>query len=152
MLTNIPTTIVPESSPTDESGGGFSASPAPEVDPKGSDGTDFTDATFKAFGQPNYYSYGISIDLKGPVGTGGGKNFIIKVGENLLEKCASPLDYPNRLYCTGKPFQGGKFNIQVIENSNGTQIVRFTSNYTFPIWTSTPLPATKRPKKGEEEE
>ncbi|GEM_PF-2266836 len=151
LLTSVPATPASEGGSPAE-GDGFTNPTAPQIDPKGSDGTDFTDAEFKAWGQPNMYTYGVSIDLKSAVGTSGGKNYIIKVGDNLLEKCSTPLEYPNRLYCTGKPFQGGKYLIQVIENVDGQQIVRFATNYTFPPWTSTAPPPTKRVKKTEESE
>jgi len=127
------------------------SSPVPQMDPKSSDGTDFSGAHFYAWGQWNPDTYGVTIELTGPGGGNGGKNFSMKVSNNVLDKCLVPLDFPNRLYCTGKPFNGGKHTIEVYENVNGQQVLRFTDKYTFPAWTSTPeKKPTKTPKQGEE--
>jgi len=120
----------------------------PPQSSKASDGTDFTGAQFKAFSQPDPKFYGITIDLVGPVGGNGGKNFVMKVNGNPMDKCSVPLDKPNRLFCRGKEFDGGKHLIQVYESMNGQETLLFSTYYAFPSWTSTPA---KRPTKGTEE-
>lgn len=120
------------------------ATPKPELKPVASDGTDFTGATFYAWGQWDTKTYGITIELKGTVGGNGGKNFSMKVDDVVMEKCYSPLEYPNRLQCVAKPFKGGKRLIQVFETVNGQEFLLFSQRYTFPTWTLTP---TKRASK-----
>jgi hypothetical protein len=120
----------------------------PPQSSKASDGTDFTGAQFKAFSQPEPRIYGITIDLVGPVGGNGGKNFNMKVNGNPMDKCSVPLENPNRLFCRGKEFQGGKHLIQVYESINGQETLLFSTYYAFPSWTSTPA---KKPTKGTEE-
>lgn len=122
------------------------ATPKPELKPVSSDGTDFSDAKFYAWGQWDAATYGITIELKGTVGGNGGKNFIMKVDDKVMNKCFSPLEYPNRLQCTGKPFQGGKKTIQVLETVDGQEVLLCSLKYTFPSWTITPTRrATKTP-------
>ncbi len=120
------------------------ATPKPELKPKASDGTDFTDATFYAWGQWDTQTYGITIELKGTVGGNGGKNFSMKVDDITMTKCFSPLEFPNRLQCVGKPFKGGKRLIQIFETVSGQEQLLFAQRYTFPTWTSTP---TKKASK-----
>jgi hypothetical protein len=100
-------------------------------------GTDFDGAYIYAWGQWKPQTYGITIQLKQNVKQ---EQFFLDV-DGVTFKCQVIKQYPNRLYCSGPPLQGGRYTIQVYYlNWLNEKKVVFSQEYSFPAWTPTPVP------------